>query len=227
MNVQTSITVVGLGQFRIASTFIGSICTSPGVILQPRKTVFQTQNSLLSLLTESFYTYSVSSTCFICFLYSSRVFEKIRMLSRQQTMNLSRQAYIVQSTMAWKVAGVFISLNGIVKYSKCLYRVLKAVFYSSLALMRTQVYAIGRSSYVKQRALASRSLSQAIRGKGYLFFTVSSFNCRQSTYIWSLLSFLGIKRMGYPAGDFDGLICPIFRFFLIQLFNSLSQSSLV
>ena len=79
---RTSVVLVGIGYTLMALTLVSSIQIYPSEISQPRKTVFVTQNSLLSLLTESFYIQSTSSTAFIYVLCSVGILEKIRMLSR-------------------------------------------------------------------------------------------------------------------------------------------------
>ena len=78
----TSITLVSRGQFQTTSTFVGSIYIFPSVILQPRNTVFQIQNLLLSWLTESQCAQRALSTSLTCFLCSLSVLEQMRILSR-------------------------------------------------------------------------------------------------------------------------------------------------
>ena len=95
INPQTSIILVSIDYVLIALTLVSSMRICPNEISKPRKTIFVIQNSLLSLLIKSFYTQSASSTCFTCFLYSSSVLEKIRILFKQQTTNLSRNNQII------------------------------------------------------------------------------------------------------------------------------------
>ena len=77
-----------------------------------------------------------------------------------------------------KVAGALVSPKLSTKNSKCPYRVLKAIFGSSLFAILTQRYPDRKSILLKTLTPNIRSSNSSIRGKGYLFFILILFKAR-------------------------------------------------
>ena len=90
------------------------------------------------------------------------------------TMRVLKMSFII----VWKVAGLLVILKNIMRSSKRLWLVQKAAFHSSLGLIRTLLKPHRTSSFVKYLAPQSWETSLEMRGRGYLFLTVTAFSVR-------------------------------------------------
>lgn len=95
-----------------------------------------------------------------------------------QRTNLFKKSLRTSFTSAWKTARTLVRPNSITRYWKCPSSVLNVVFYLSPFLMQTRWYVLQRSSFVNTVAPWRGSKAEFIRGKGYLFLIVMSFNLR-------------------------------------------------
>lgn len=86
--------------------------------------------------------------------------------------------------------------------------VLKAIFHSSLAFMRTRLYALLRPSLVNMVAPCSCSMAAGTSGIGCGYFTVISLNPLESIQGHKLPPFFSMKKNPADAGDVDLLIRP-------------------
>jgi hypothetical protein len=100
----------------------------------------------------------------------------IRILSKYATVKWSKQSDKTSFIRCWKDAGALQRPKGITQYSKCPYLVWKAVFHSSPSAIHIRLYAPLRSIFVKYLAVWNWSNNSLIKGRGYLFFTVTLFN---------------------------------------------------
>ena len=80
--------------------------------------------------------------------------------------------------IVWKVAGLLVIPKNITRGSKRLQLVQKAAFHSSLDLMHALLNPHWTLSFVKYLALRSWEMSSEMRGRGYLFLTVTAFSVR-------------------------------------------------
>lgn len=109
---------------------------------------------------------------------SSSDLEKITISSKYTRTNLFKKSLSTSFTSAWKTARTLVRPNSITRYWKCPSSVLNVVFYLSPFLMQTRWYVLQRSSFVNTVAPWRGSKAEFIRGKGYLFLIVMSFNLR-------------------------------------------------
>ena len=106
-------------------------------------------------------------------------FLKIRMSSKYTTTILLAMRVLKMSfIIVWKVAGLLVILKNITRGSKRPRLVRKAAFHSSPGLIRMLLKPHQTSSFVKYLAPRSWETSSEIRGRGYLFLTVTVFNAR-------------------------------------------------
>ena len=122
-----------------------------------------------------------------------------------------------------KLAGALVSPKGITRVSNRLYRVRKAVFYSSPAATQIRLQVSRMSRVVQYQAFDSQSSVSRIRGRGYRFLIVLLFRPLQSTQSLSSPLAFPTNRIRALAGDQDALIYPLLRFLLIYFYNTLSS----
>jgi len=77
--------------------------------------------------------------------------------------------------MVWKVVGEFVSPKYMTIGLYAPIYIVNAAFYLSPSLILTLLYPYLRSSFVNTFFFSTPSRISAIRGKGYLFFTVHWF----------------------------------------------------
>ena len=131
------LTLKGLGYLVIVQTCSRSITTLSSVAIKPRNSTNLVKNAhLLVLATRSYSTSQLSTflTCLLCSFLSSK---QIRILLRYTTQILSNKPPRALQIYNQNVARAFANLKGIIRYLKCLYCVLNAVFYLLPSLLQS------------------------------------------------------------------------------------------
>src|SRR5436853_1688830 len=178
MKERTSVTLHGVFQVRIASTFSGCIRIPLRPMMRRRYVVSVQWNWHFSGFRYSPALDGRDSTWRTWVMCSSSVSEYTMVLSRKAEQKRSRYGDRVSLMYAWKVAGALVKLKGITRLSNSPYQVLKAVFHSLPSAIRIILYAPLMSSLVKYFALLSCIRVSWINGRGYLFLMVFSFRSR-------------------------------------------------
>ena len=173
MKICTSFTDRGAFQFITDLTFLSLIVAPSIPTMYPRNSTDSTWKTYLVTDTTSWCSSSFARTFLTISICSSSLSAYIRILSRQTTTPWSRNSRRILFIIAWNVAGVLTSPNGMTLYSKCPYRVLNGVCHSSPSRILNRWYPSFKSNLVDLLAPATRSFNSPINGRGYLFRIVS------------------------------------------------------
>ena len=214
----------GFSYSKIDYTLDGSIQRPCREIMKLRNLTVLMQKAHLLILAQSFYCLNLLSTIAMCSSCSNSSSKKIRMSLRYTTQIVSKRPLRALFMYAQKLARALAKLNSITQYSKCLYLMQKAIFYSSPSLMRSLQQASQRSNFVQMFAYNKRSIILLISRSRYQFLIVILLSPQQSMHIRMLLSDLGTNRIGAPARD---LLSQIYLFFKALSRYSQSITSLL
>ena len=177
MKACTSVQFSGVGQLWTPATLTGSISTLFSEMTSLRYSIRFRWNSHFSRQKNNLCSASTSKTLQTARSCSYFISVKIRILSKYTTMIPSAMRVLKMSfIMVWKVAGLLVIPKNIIRDSKRLRLVQKTAFHSSLDLMHTLLKPHQTSSFVKYLALRSWETSLEIRGRGYLFLTITVFS---------------------------------------------------
>jgi len=173
MKIWTSLTDLGCSQFWTLFTFLSLMVTPLVLTMYPK-------NSTSSWWNTDFFNETAKSCCSIRsrtywtqLMWSSILSGYVRISSKYTTTPWSKNSLRILFIIVWKVAGAMTSPKDMTLYSYCPYHVRKAVLCSSPFLIRIRSYPSFKLSFVNTFALATRSCSSSMTGRGYLFRIVN------------------------------------------------------
>ena len=148
-NNQISITFVSVSQFLKTLILSLLIYTLQVSTIQPKKLTLVLQNLYFYSLSLRLYLSRAFSTLRIYLVYYFLFLEQTSISSKYIITNISKQGLSTLLISSQNIASALVSLNSITIYSKCLYRVLNAIFYSSPSIILIRWYLSYRSNTIK------------------------------------------------------------------------------
>ena len=145
-------------------------------IISPKYSIYIFWDLYFSGQRNSLCSTRISNTLQTAYACSSIVFVKIRMLSRYMTtMPSAMRSCKILFIVVQKVARLLVIPKNITRGSKSPWLVQKVAFYLSLGLIHMLLKPQQMSSFKKYLAPLSQKISLDIRGREYLFLTITEF----------------------------------------------------
>ena len=166
----------GTGHFWIFRVFSGFILIPFFPTMKPRKSTLCLWNLYFSFSSSNLFGRSLLRIILTCYIYFFMVLEYISISSRYTTAKILRYFVKILLTIAWQNIEAFINSKDIIWYSKFLYLILKAVFYSLFFFICIKLYAPRKSSLVNHWVLFKRFWNSPMFGRRYLFLMVILFS---------------------------------------------------